>query len=390
MKRYTFFIIAIVAFVNALGYGIIIPVLYSYSQRFGLTDFQNGLLFSLFSICQFLASPLIGRLSDRYGRKPLLLISIAGTAVSFLMMAFAPNAIFLVLARALDGLTAGNLPVASAVISDTTDAKNRAKGFGVIGASFGFGFVFGPAISALTLRISPSMPFLVAAGVAIFAVVLTAVLLPETNIHRGQPLSKAPLIDIPKLVRALFDVRVGTTLLITLIYSFAFSLFIYAFQPFSVKILRITEVQISEIFTVIGIVGLLTQVLAIPRVVKRFGDKRTLTYSLILMTGAQLSLFFSRSFLVFLALLILNTVANSFIGPMIQTLLSKEVDEKSQGFIQGINASYASFGMILGPIFGGVLATLFIPLPFVVTSLVTGITIVLSLKLLPASVRVRP
>src|SRR5438034_3468218 len=113
------FVIAVIAVVNALGYGIIIPILYSYSHKFGLSDFQNGLLFATFSLCQFISTPVIGRLSDKYGRKPLLILSISGTALSFLLMAFAPSAIFLFIARALDGITAGNIPVASAVITDT-------------------------------------------------------------------------------------------------------------------------------------------------------------------------------------------------------------------------------------------------------------------------------
>src|SRR5205085_11156373 len=102
-------IIALIAFVNMLGYGIIIPILYAYSKKFGLSDFQNGLLFAVYSVCQFISTPLIGRLSDKYGRRPLLVVSIIGTALSFFVMAFAPNALFLILARALDGLTAGNI-----------------------------------------------------------------------------------------------------------------------------------------------------------------------------------------------------------------------------------------------------------------------------------------
>src|SRR5579871_3388159 len=152
MKKFggnkTLFIIALIAVVNMLGYRIVIPILYAYSKRFGLSDFQNGLLFAMFSICQFISTPVIGRLSDKYGRRPLLLISIAGTAASFFTMAFAPNAAFLFIARALDGLTAGNIPVAFAVISDSTKPEERPKAFGLIGASFSFGFVFGPAISA--------------------------------------------------------------------------------------------------------------------------------------------------------------------------------------------------------------------------------------------------
>lgn len=102
-------IIALIVVVNALGYGIIIPNLYSYSVRFGLSPFQNGLLFTVYSLCQFLSTPLIGRLSDKYGRRPMLIVSIAGTALSFFVMAFAPSAAFLFLARILDGITAGNL-----------------------------------------------------------------------------------------------------------------------------------------------------------------------------------------------------------------------------------------------------------------------------------------
>ena len=136
-------IVALIALVNMLGYGIIIPILYAYSKKFGLTDFQNGLLFASFSIGQFIATPIIGRLSDKYGRRPLLLVSIIGTAISFFMMAFAPSAIFLFLARLLDGLTAGNIPVAFAVVSDSTKPEERAKAFGLIMAALNFGFVFG-------------------------------------------------------------------------------------------------------------------------------------------------------------------------------------------------------------------------------------------------------
>ncbi|HEX8932295.1 MAG TPA: MFS transporter, partial [Patescibacteria group bacterium] len=242
------FIIAFIAVVNALGYGIVIPILYSYSKHYGLSDFQNGLLFSIFSIGAFIATPLIGRMSDKYGRRPLLIISIIGTVVSFFMQAFAPNAIFLFLARALDGLTAGNISVATAVISDTTPPEERAKGFGIIGASFGFGFVVGPAISALTVGISASLPFIIAGLITLIAVIITVIYLPETNKHIGQ-VTHSKLFDFGKLWQALFDPNVGMTLLITFIYFLAFSCSImYGFQPFSKKILLLSDVQISILF----------------------------------------------------------------------------------------------------------------------------------------------
>lgn len=379
-------IIALVAVVNALGYGIIIPVLYSYSVRYGLSDFQNGLLFAVYSIFQFLSTPFIGRMSDKYGRKPLLVVSILGTAVSFFMMAFAPNAIFLFLSRALDGVTAGNLPVASAVISDTTAEKDRAKGFGIIGASFGFGFIFGPAISALTVGISPSLPFIIAGVVSLIAVIITAVFLPETNKHMGE-VRKGKIFDFSHLFHALVDKNIGPTLLISLFYFTAFGIYIYAFQPFSVKVLQLSVEKISAIFTAIGILGLFSQVILLPKATKKFGVKKTLAGFLFIITISVLGIFFSPNITIFIAFSLLFGLFNSTIMPLVQTILSKETDVKSQGSIQGLNSSYMSIGQIIGPIVGGALATYMISLPFLATAFCVFVCLLLSFKVLRRGVK---
>jgi MFS family permease len=373
-------IITLIAVVNTLGYGIVFPIIYSYSQRFGLSDFQNGLLFSVFSICQFLSAPIIGRWSDKYGRKPLLLISLIGTVISFLLMAWAPSAIFLFIARALDGLTAGNFPVATAVISDTTKPEDRAKGFGIIGAAFGFGFVFGPAISALTIGFGPSVPFLIAAIITAVAVILTWIILPETNKHLGHT-HEGKLFDFVKLAKAVIDPNVGKTLLISLIYSFSFGLLIFAYQPFAVKILNLTPSQVAFLFTIFGIVGFISQALIIPRTVKRVEDKKLLINSLILSAFAFLGFFLTRSYAVFIVVSIVLALANAFVNPLIQSLLSKETDEKSQGEIMGVNASYVSIGSIFGPILGGALATLSIPSPFLAGSIFAVICAVIAFQI---------
>lgn len=366
-KNRNFLIIALIAIVNALGYGIIIPVLYSYSRKFGLNDFQNGLLFSVFSICQFISTPVIGRLSDKYGRRPLLIISLLGTALSFFIMAFAPSALFLFLARALDGITAGNIPVASAVISDTTTLEERAKGFGILGASFGFGFVFGPAISAITVGLNDALPFIVAGVVSLVAVIATTIFLPETNKHIGE-VKESKFFNFKKLFHALSDENVGTTLLITLFYSFALSLLIFAFQPFSVKILKLSANQISILFTLFGLVGLITQIFLLHRLTKRLGLKNTFIASFFVISIVFFAFYFIGNPLIFATASIIWGFANSLINPLIQTILSKETDDKSQGTILGLNASYLSIGMILGPIIGGTLASFSIPSPFLAGS----------------------
>lgn len=382
----TLFIIALIAVVNALGYGIVIPVLYSYSRSFGLTDFQNGLLFSVFSIGQFLATPMIGRLSDVYGRKPLLLISVLGTSLSFFLMAFAPNAAFLFIARLLDGITAGNIPVAAAVISDTTEARNRAKGFGIIGASFGFGFTFGPALSAFALSWGMSAPFVVAGIVALIAVVLTFVFLPETNTNKGQTVS-SHIFDFHRLAHALFEPAIGKTLFISFLIVFSFSMYIYAFQPYAIEIMHISPREISYIFTAIGVVGLLSQMAVIPRVVKHYGERRVLLFASVMSASMYALLFGVQQYVFFLLAVMIAAFANGFPMPVIQALLSKETDEKSQGTILGMNASYQSIGQIFGPIVGGGLASVAIPLPLIGSSLLMVVVAFLSYQMLRVHIR---
>lgn len=381
------FIISIIAIVNALGYGIIIPVLYAYSQKFGLSDFENGLLFATFSLCQFLSTPLIGRMSDKYGRRPLLIASIAGTALSFFLMASATNAIMLFIARALDGITAGNIPVATAVISDTTEAKDRAKGFGIIGASFGFGFVFGPAIAAFTVGISAALPFLIAGVISTIAAVLTALFLPETNKHIGE-VRKGKLFDFKKLWHALLDPNVGMTLFINLLYFLAFACaIIYGFQPFTKKVLHISETENAVLFTIFGAVGLVAQLFFVSRFSKMFGIKKAFSYSILFTALSFLIMAFSRSLTSFTIASMILALFNGVAQTLIPTILSQETDAKSQGSIMGISASYQSIGFIFGPIVGGLLATTAIEYPLLLGFILTIFCFLLSYKVLKPGVR---
>lgn len=372
--------------VNTLGYGIIIPVIYSYSQKFGLNDFQNGMLFALFSLCQFISTPIIGRLSDKYGRKPLLLVSLIGTAVSFFMAAYAPNAAFLYIARALDGLTSGNISVASAVISDTTSEKDRAKGFGVIGASFGFGFIFGPLIATLALPFGMHMPFVIAGIISSIAVLLIIFLLKETNTHIGQ-ITQSRLFDFSKLYHMLFDASVGKTLMITLIFAFVFGLFIFAFQTFSINQINLSASEVANIYIIFGVIGLITQMILIPQIVKKVGDKKALTGSIALSALMFIGMAIATTPAFYIAILTLFSFSNSFVMPMTQTLLSKETDAKSQGSIMGLHSSYMSLGNIFGPIIGGTIAVYSLRLPFLLASVLTAVCFLIALQVTRAHIK---
>ncbi len=372
-KNRTLLITALVAMVNMLGYGIVIPLLYGYSKKFGLSDFDNGLLFAAFSVCQFISTPIIGRLSDKYGRRPMLLISIIGTALSFITMAFAPNVAFLFIARILDGLTAGNIPVIFAIISDTTEPADRPKAFGLVGSAFSFGFIFGPAIAALTVGFGSAVPFIIATIITVIATVLAAIYLPETNKNMGQ-VQKGKLFDFAKMWHTLFDPNVGATFLITLIFFLAFACAIlYGFQPFTMNILHMSQSENATLFTVFGLVGFLAQNLLVGRVTKWLGIKKAFATGLFLTAMAFLVMGLSHSLWMFVGGCILLALVNSVAQTLIPTILSQETDARSQGTIMGLNASYQSIGMIIGPILGGAVATRFAGLPFLVgAALVLG------------------
>lgn len=380
-------IILLIIIVNMLGYGIIIPIQYTYGQTFGLNDFQNGLLFAIFSICQFISTPIIGRLSDKYGRRPLLITSIAGTALSFFMMAFAPSGLWLFLARALDGITAGNIPVALGVIADSTEEKDRPRAFGFIGAAFGIGFVIGPAIAGLTVGIDPKIPFIAAGFITLIAVTMTAKFLPETNKHIGE-VHHGKLFDFKKLWHALFDPNVGTTFLITLFYYLSFACaVIYGFQPFSTKILHLTLQQISLLFVLYGVVGLITQTLLIGPIMKRFQLRQAFSGALLLSALSLLLMFLTKSVVPYVLFSIILGFANSVVNTLIITIISREADAKSQGTIQGLNTSYQSIGMIIGPILGGFVAAISIQFPLIVGALLGLFCFFLSFRVLRPGVK---
>jgi MFS family permease len=386
-NKRTILIIALIALVNMLGYGIIIPILYSYSKKYGLSDFENGLLFASFSVCQFFATPIIGRLSDKYGRRPLLIMSILGTAGSFFMMAFAPSAIFLLFARMLDGLTAGNIPVAFAVISDSTKPEDRAKAFGYISSAFNFGFVFGPAIAALTVNWNPAIPFIIAGVITVLAALLTIFYLPETNTHMGE-VKGGKLFDFKHMFHALFKSDLSTVFASTLLFSMAFACaLIYGFQPFTMNILHLSDSYNAYLFTLFGIIGLVSQTFLVARISKRLGIKQAFTRALLLSAIAFLIMFISRSVPVFILGCIVLALANSVVQTLFPTIISMEADAKSQGSIMGLNTSYQSVGMIVGPILGGVVATRYISAPFIVGAGLILVCFFLSFKILRGRVK---
>src|ERR1700675_3107822 len=193
-------IIFLTIFVNLVGFGIIIPLLPFYAETFGASPLVIGLLFAIFSLCQLITAPALGDLSDRYGRRPVLIFSLLGTVASFVMLALAQSLTMLFLARIVDGLSGGNISTARAYVADVTQPEDRARAYGLIGAAFGLGFILGPALTGVLAKVSYTAPIWVAAGITLAATVMALLWLPET-VHRAQAGNGNPLRYLPELLQ---------------------------------------------------------------------------------------------------------------------------------------------------------------------------------------------
>src|SRR5881296_3686038 len=193
-------IIFLTIFVNLVGFGIIIPLLPFYAETFGASPVVIGLLFGVFSLCQLVAAPALGDLSDRYGRRPILVFSLAGTVVSFVMLAVAHSLAMLFAARIVDGLSGGNISTARAYVADVTEPKDRAKAYGLIGAAFGLGFIMGPALSGVLAKVSITAPVWAAAAITLVATLMAWLWLPET-VHRAAAGTGMPFRNVALMMR---------------------------------------------------------------------------------------------------------------------------------------------------------------------------------------------
>ena len=373
-----FWIITLVAFINAVSFTIIIPVLYPYAKQFGLSDFQASLLTTAYAASQFIGTPILGRLSDRVGRKPLLIVSLLGTVLANLMASLAPFAWFLFLARVLDGVTGGNNSIAQAIISDITNPDQRTRAFGIFGATFRLGFVAGPPLSYLAQVVPPipgitslGMSFIVSAAIAFIATILCAVCLPETH----QVCEKFELswsdFKLGRILRSLQNPRFGRTFLVTFLSGFTFTIFTFAFQPFFLNILEQTPGRLALIFAVFGIIGFMTQVFGLEPLRKQFNIVNILAFMLAARGICFLLIPTFPTIQAFVAITVIFAAVNSFPLPLLESILSLRSGPQEQGEVLGTNASFLSLSNAIGPAIAGLLVSFGYGTPFWITGVLT-------------------
>jgi len=341
-------IIFLTILVNLIGFGIIIPLLPFYAQTFGASPLTIGLLFASFSVAQLFASPVLGAWSDKYGRRPVLIFSLVGTVVSFVMLAMAHSLAMLFAARIVDGLSGGNITTARAYIGDITTEENRAKSFGMLGAAFGLGFIIGPGLGGLFARISYTAPIWAAAAITIVATLLAWFWLPET-VHRVNAVQGSPW-------RALRDLghRADLRLLfgIDFLYWGSFAVYQTTFALFGARRFGFDATHTGYLLAAFGFLGVLVQVGLVGPVVKRLGERRTLTAGLIFAAIGWGGSAMTHSLPFFIAMLVPGAIGIGLCNPSLVSLVSGAAGKHEQGRVQGAAGALESLGRAIGPVWG--------------------------------------
>jgi MFS transporter, DHA1 family, tetracycline resistance protein len=341
-------IIFLTIFVNLVGFGIIIPLLPFYAETFGASPVVIGLLFAVFSLCQLVTAPALGDLSDRYGRRPILIFSLAGTVVSFVMLAVAHTVAMLFAARIVDGLSGGNISTARAYVADITEPKDRARAYGIIGAAFGLGFILGPALSGVLSGISYTAPIWAAAALTLVATVMAWLWLPET-VHRARAGTGNPFSYLPSLMHR---PAVRRMLAIDFIYWLAFATFQTTFSLFVARRFGFGIATTGYFFAAFGILGAVVQGGMIRPVVKRLGDKPTFQVGLGFGVAGLVFAAMAHSVPLFAIALVPLALGIGFGHPTISSLVSQIAHADEQGRVQGAASAIESLGRTIGPIWG--------------------------------------
>src|SRR4029078_1388350 len=320
-------IIFLTIFVNLVGFGIIIPLLPFYAQTFGASPLVIALLFASFSLSQLVAAPLLGDLSDRWGRRPVLIFSLLGTVVSFVMLAVAHSLFMLFAARIVDGLSGGNITTARAYIADITTEDNRAKAFGILGAAFGLGFIVGPGLGAALSHISYTAPIWAAALITVVATALAFFWLPET-VHRAHAGGRSPwhaIVDSWQLphLRALFT--------IDFIYWAAFAVYQTTFALFGARRFGFDAAHTGYLLSAFGFLGVLVQGGMVGPAVKVLGERDTLAVGLACAAIGWGGSALTHSLPVFVAMLVPGAIGIRVCNATLSALISKSAPPREPG-----------------------------------------------------------
>lgn len=350
-----------VMFLVMVGFGIIIPVLPFYAEELGASPLALGLLMATYSVMQFIFSPIWGRISDRIGRKPVLLIGIAGLSLSFFLLGLATELWMLFAARIIGGLlSAANMPTVMAYVADITSEEDRGKGMGLIGAAVGLGFIFGPAIGGIFSESNLALPFYLSGISSLVTLLLVAFALKESrpaSSRATQAKKKASLSQAVKTPIASFYV-------LQWFVSVSLAGLEATFAYFASAKAGLGTVELGYIFMIMGLAGAIVQGGLVGKMTKKFGEGAVIQVGIIVSAIGFALILFTDDFLTAAIFLTIFGLGNGLIRPSVSSLLTKKTTS-GYGQVTGLLSSFDSLGRIIGPPLGGLLYGIAIHLPYI-------------------------
>ncbi|MCX7572163.1 MFS transporter [Tumebacillus sp. DT12] len=366
-------ILMLVMFLVMVGFGIIIPVMPFFAEEVGASPMQLGLLMASYSVMQFLFAPMWGRISDRIGRKPVMLIGIAGLSLSFFLFAFSDTLTMMFVSRILAGfLSSANMPTVMAYVADITTPENRGKGMGMIGASVGMGFIFGPAIGGIFSRESYSTPFLIAGVVAAITFVFVLLVVKESLAKENRKTKGEANESRWKA----FGGSLSYLYMLSLITTFSLAALEATFAYFAAERAGLDTVHLGYIFMIMGVAGAFVQGGMVGRLIKKFGEGGTLQIGLIVSAIGFGLVLLTNSFWTAALYLSVFGMGNSLIRPCVSAIISKRTTV-GQGAATGLLSSFESLGRVAGPPIGGAIYAVQMSSPYLTGLVATVVALVL-------------
>ena len=349
------YIIFLISFTEVLGFSMVLPLIPFLGLELGLTPSQIGLIVSVFSICQLFASPVTGKLSDHFGRKPLFILSQISTFIGFIFLGFATTVILLIVARLIDGLLGSNMTVSQAYISDITEPRHRTRVYGYSSGVFGAGLIFGPFIGGILSTINYSVPMFFAAAITLISIALVILFLPETVPKKTEKISLSfndviPVNDVKHFVSTH---HIRNILLMFFIYNLGFFLFISNISLLAEAQFHATADQVSFYMVWIGLIRVGIQTVLIARILRFFGEGRALVTGVFSMIVSMVAVALSAEYLFVFVPLIFLAYGTGVGRPLLTSRLTNSVTQKETGSILGVNNSLTSVAQIITPIVGG-------------------------------------
>jgi len=358
MDKKRLFSIIFVVFMDLLGFSLILPLLPYYAETFKASEFVTGLLIASYAAMQLIGAPILGRLSDRFGRRPVLLVSVLGTFLGFVLLGVANSLWILFASRILDGITGGNLGVAQAYISDVTDVKNRSRGLGMIGAAFGLGFIIGPAAGGFLSQWGYHLPAMVAASLSLINLGLIFFWLPESltpERRREMKEQQPPAVTPGALITALKRPFSGALLITRFFFGLAFAIFQTIFSLYAISKFSLSAAQTGYILTYVGVLAVFVQGFLVGRLTHRFREDMLIFTSVALMAISLAGWALAPSVAWLLIVLTPTAISGGLLNTLLSSTLTKAVTPNETGGILGFSAAIESATRIIAPILGGAL-----------------------------------